>query len=187
MIFVLGNGRSRLGFDLNSISDFVVIGCNALYKEYTPTYLVAVDNKMIDEIQNSSYTGEVITSRRVDKENFRTYQTKFRIKAFCSGAFALDFAANLFRGIPIYLLGFDNLPKKNYKDSTIYINHPIYRARAGRWAHELFEKDYMAVMKYWKDTSFTNVIHPTLSNPMLETLGTLPNYKTITYDALVTQ
>ena len=87
----------------------------------------------------------------------------------------------------VIMIGFDNLPKKKYIESTIYTNHPIYRKRNGRWAHELFEKDYCAAMKYWSDVEFVNVLHPTLSNPMLDTLGKLPNYSTTTYDALVTQ
>lgn len=186
MIFVIGNGRSRLGFDLNKLNNYPTIGCNALYTEYTPRYLVAVDNKMAEEIKNSTYSGNVFTPNKIDKPNFYKYSTKFRNKAFCSGAYALDLAAYLDYET-VVMIGFDNLPKKNYKESTVYPTHAIYSERNGRWAHELFEKDYMAVMKYWPGTKFTNVIHPTLSNPMQNTLGTLSNYSTITYEALVAQ
>jgi hypothetical protein len=188
MIFVIGNGKSRLGFDLNTLNNYPTIGCNALYTEYSPTYLLAVDNVMIEEIKNSTYSGNVYTpcSLKVDKNNFYKYNTKFRTKPYSSGAYALDLAGSL-EYKKVIMLGFDNLPKKHYKESTIYPNHPIYKRRNGRWAHELFEKDYCAAMKYWKDVEFVNVIHPTLSNPMQNTLGTLSNYSTITYEALVAQ
>ena len=54
--FVLGNGKSRLNADLNILKDHgVIYGCNALYREFEPDYLVAVDVKMINEIIDSGY------------------------------------------------------------------------------------------------------------------------------------
>jgi hypothetical protein len=48
---VVGNGESRLGFDLTKLpEDMVVFGCNALYRDLTPDYLGAVDVRMTAEI-----------------------------------------------------------------------------------------------------------------------------------------
>ena len=49
--FVLGNGTSRKNLDLEKLkSKGKIYGCNALYREFTPDYLIAVDVKMILEI-----------------------------------------------------------------------------------------------------------------------------------------
>jgi hypothetical protein len=54
--FVLGNGTSRRSIDLNQLKDQgTVYGCNALYREFDPDYLIAVDTKMILEINKAGY------------------------------------------------------------------------------------------------------------------------------------
>ena len=45
--FVLGNGTSREGIDLEEISKIgKVYACNAVYRTFAPDYLVAVDVKI---------------------------------------------------------------------------------------------------------------------------------------------
>ena len=40
----LGNGQSRQGLDLTKMKDYAtVIGCNAIYRDFTPDILVALD------------------------------------------------------------------------------------------------------------------------------------------------
>jgi len=59
--FVIGNGTSRLGFNLRQLIGLgQIYGCNALYREYAPNYdlpdyLIAIDDGMIEEIQNSDF------------------------------------------------------------------------------------------------------------------------------------
>ena len=58
--FVIGNGKSRLDFDLRSISKKgTVFGCNALYRDFAdrsvPHFLVAIDDAMITEIECSTF------------------------------------------------------------------------------------------------------------------------------------
>lgn len=54
--FVLGNGISRLKLKLDSIKGLgTIYGCNALYREFEPDHLVAVDVKMVNEIINAGY------------------------------------------------------------------------------------------------------------------------------------
>ena len=54
--FVVGNGTSRKPIDLNGLKKYgKVYGCNALYREFNADYLVAVDVKMILEINHSKY------------------------------------------------------------------------------------------------------------------------------------
>lgn len=54
--FVIGNGVSRKPINLNRLKEIAPIyGCNALYREFAPDYLIAVDTKMIKEITLNDY------------------------------------------------------------------------------------------------------------------------------------
>lgn len=56
---VIGNGESRKAFDLNSLPrEIPIYGCNALYRDYTPTVLFVRDEGMLQEI-NEKYMGRV--------------------------------------------------------------------------------------------------------------------------------
>jgi len=55
-VFLIGNGESRKGFDLNILKPFGrIYGCNAIYREYTPDVLVSVDHGIMHEIYHSGY------------------------------------------------------------------------------------------------------------------------------------
>ena len=48
---VIGNGPSRLQFELSTIgSKMTTYGCNALYRDYMPNYLIIMDMLMVCEI-----------------------------------------------------------------------------------------------------------------------------------------
>ena len=54
--FVLGNGESRRGIDINDLKERgTVFACNAVYRTHRPHYLIAVDPKMIHEIAETDY------------------------------------------------------------------------------------------------------------------------------------
>ena len=45
--YVIGNGPSRKGFDLNSLKDTgQTYGCNALYRDFLPDFIFSVDTKI---------------------------------------------------------------------------------------------------------------------------------------------
>ena len=54
-VFVLGNGESRDGYDLKQFRQWgKIYGCNALYRDYIPTYLFCIDGEMANEwVQNN--------------------------------------------------------------------------------------------------------------------------------------
>lgn len=48
---VIGNGTSRIGFNLEEIHALMTTyGCNALYRDFMPNYLISMDYSMVDEI-----------------------------------------------------------------------------------------------------------------------------------------
>jgi hypothetical protein len=51
----LGNGQSRSGLDLNKLKDYAtVIGCNAIYRDFSPDVLIALDSRMAHEIYRNA-------------------------------------------------------------------------------------------------------------------------------------
>ena len=58
--FVLGNGESRKGIDIDDLKEKgTVYACNAVYRTHQPHWLVAVDPKMMLEIAESDYCATV--------------------------------------------------------------------------------------------------------------------------------
>jgi len=107
--FVLGNGRSRLILDLEKAKNIgCIYGCNALYREFEPDHLIAVDVKMINEIIASGYhkTHSVWTNPN------KGVSTKSQInffnphKGWSSGPTAL-WLASTHSYKEIYVFGFD--------------------------------------------------------------------------------
>ena len=55
-VVVIGNGKSRQSIDLESLP-YTTYGCNAVYRDYSPSVLVTVDNGMMQEIY-TEYEGD---------------------------------------------------------------------------------------------------------------------------------
>lgn len=73
--WIVGNGTSRRGFDLERIKDTgVVYGCNALYRDYKtkgyilPHYLVAIDPGIITEIESSDFPSSRVIIPSADEQ-----------------------------------------------------------------------------------------------------------------------
>jgi hypothetical protein len=108
--FVLGNGTSRAGIDPKKLQEFgKIYGCNALYRELDPDFLIAVDVKMILEITKKEYqlknknvwTNQNKAYRGIEGLNF------FRpSKGWSSGPTALHMASQ-HNYNKIFILGFD--------------------------------------------------------------------------------
>ena len=56
MYIVMGNGESRLAVDYTLLEPHVTYGCNALFRDWSPTALVAIDEHMYHEVISSGYS-----------------------------------------------------------------------------------------------------------------------------------
>lgn len=107
--FVLGNGRSRLKLNLEQLrGKGTIIGCNALYREFEPDYLVAVDTKMVNEIIAAGYhkDHQVWTNPNKginSKKNINFFSPH---RGWSSGPTALWFSCTLGHK-DVYFFGFD--------------------------------------------------------------------------------
>jgi len=160
--FVLGNGQSRLNLNHNQLLPLgTVYACNAMYREFTPHYLIAVDVKMVNEIiasgyhkQNSVWTNPnkgVATKHCINMFNPH--------KGWSSGPTALWLACS--HGYKeIYIFGFDYQGIKG-KFNNVYADTYNYKKKNdvatfhGNWLTQT-EK----IIKEYRNIKFIRVIEP---------------------------
>lgn len=59
-VFCIGNGESRKGFDLEKLRPHgKIYGCNAIYREFTPDVLTAVDHGIMHEIYHAGMAQKI--------------------------------------------------------------------------------------------------------------------------------
>jgi len=165
--FVLGNGRSRLEINCEKLKDYgTVYGCNALYRDFLPDHLVAVDVKMVLELieNNVLDTTNVYTNFNNRFKDIAKLNIFYPSKGWSSGPTALWLAST--HGYDeIYILGFDYQGLQNNKRvNNVYAGTPNYKKEHepatfyGNWLRqtEAAVKEFGGI-KYFRvvtDTSF---------------------------------
>ena len=115
---VIGNGTNRLGFDLNQLKKpsgllgsrtVQTYGCNALYRDFNPDFLVAVGNNgIVDEIAGSGYTNEhIVYSSAIHLLEFPDKFYLIPHDAYADAGTTAAYIAAFDEHKKIYLLGFD--------------------------------------------------------------------------------
>lgn len=129
--FVLGNGTSRKFINPEGLRKHgTIYGCNALYREFSPDYLIAVDTKMILEINKSGYqnSNKVWTNRNKAFQKFVNFNYFKTSKGWASGPTAL-WKASEDGADEIYILGFDyqGIGDNNDKLNNLYADTYNYK------------------------------------------------------------
>lgn len=141
--FVLGNGVSRQGIDPRDLLRHgAVYGCNALYRSFAPTVLVATDRPISEEIQASGYARDhaFYTRRPLPGSGARKVPEQYR--GFSSGPIAAGLAA-IDQHNPVILLGFDLGPNIEGRFNNIYADTEFYKKTGdlptftGNWVRQL--------------------------------------------------
>lgn len=105
---IVGNGTTRKAFNLSEFrKQGPIFGCNALYREFEPDWLVAIDDKIVNEILSSNFPKEkfIITpfEEQFEPAVFNPYQPRNN-----AGMIAMDAAIK--RGYnDLICIGFDFL------------------------------------------------------------------------------
>lgn len=169
--FVLGNGQSRKGIDINDLKEKgTVYACNAVYRTHQPHWLVAVDPKMMLEIAETDYA--------VHNKVYSNYNNQYKKNpilldhvtwskpslGWSSGPTALKLACD--HGCKeIYILGFDyqglkeNSKNNRYKlnnlfgDTRNYKKHNDEATFYGNWVNQT-----KRCLDDYKDVKFHRVI-----------------------------
>jgi hypothetical protein len=183
--FVLGNGRSRLNVDLNKLKEHgKVYGCNALYREFSPDVLIAVDPKMIVEICQNGYQmqNQVWTNPNNRFSNFQRLNFFRNPRGWSSGPTAL-YKACLDVADEIYILGFDYHGNNNGLLNNIYADTDNYRKSSDQATyHGNWLKQTEHVIREFPNTFFYRVIDK--NTKLIEEWRGLTNFRHIDYDAL---
>lgn len=160
--FVLGNGTSRRNIPLEPLKQYgKVYACNAVYREFKPDYLIAVDAKMVFEICKSGYQQKHEVWTNPNKAYDKLVRLNFfnPSKGWSSGPTALDLASTHGHD-NIYILGFDYQGTKDDRINNIYADTPNYKKSSdkatyfGNWLRQTgvviqqnFKKRYIRVVE----------------------------------------
>lgn len=125
---VIGNGISRQKFNLNHLTAKHVqtYGCNALYRDFEPDFLIAVGNNIGNEIALSGYANNHVVYSTTDNiiKHPNTFHLIPQNPSWNAGAIAAYLAC--FDGhTTVYLVGHDGLDTPGYfnnvyKDTNAY-------------------------------------------------------------------
>lgn len=194
---VIGNGTSRLDFNLarlleyrvgslnnwkpaQQVKKFYTYGCNALYRDYRPDFLVATGDSLVNEIAESGICDRYIVYAY--NTSLMEHPGKFHLipqnPRFNSGALAAYLAA--FDGHKkIYMMGFDgnDTPNYNYNVYAGTANYPELRTTIleDYWVHSLLQ-----VMATYNDVEFIRVA-PTTGFRTPEPWKFCTNFRTIDF------
>ena len=183
-IFVLGNGESRKGIQIEDLKQHgKVFACNGVYRTDTPDVLVAVDPKMLLEIAESDY----VINNNVWSNFNSMYKKNDKIMnhvqffqpslGWSSGPTALKYAAD-HKPRKIYILGFDyqghndkqrKIFNNMFKDTRNYKKSTEEATFFGNWLRQT-----KSVINENSNTNYIRVIAPDNYNP--EELNKSKNY-----------
>lgn len=128
--FVLGNGTSRKHFDIEKLrGKGTIYACNAVYRDFEPDVLIAVDPKMVHEIVADKYHDNhvVWTNYNNGYKNYTNLNYFQPSRGWSSGPTAL-FKASEDNYKSIYILGFDYMGLNGGKKfNNIFADTPNYK------------------------------------------------------------
>jgi len=186
----IGNGESRLQFNLENIANhkgglfgtnrLQTYGCNALYRDFTPDFLVAVGDDIVKEIAQSNYVNNNIVY--TNGQHILEYPGKFYLvpqnPSFDAGALAVYLAC--FDGHKkIFLMGFDGY------DETSPINN-VYKGTNGYPVEDELQNETFwnlslnTVINTYPDVEFISVM-PTAQWYLDSMFDSKPNFRQIDY------
>ena len=160
--FVIGNGTSRFPIQLEKLKPLgKIYGCNALYREFTPDYLIAVDTRMVIEISKQGYQLQhpVYTNPNRSYQKIEGLNLFNPSKGWSSGPTAM-WLASQHTYDTIYILGFDykgldkgRMVNNMYADTLNYKKTSDRATFYGNWL-----KQTSNILKENPKTTFIRVI-----------------------------
>jgi hypothetical protein len=181
---VIGNGSSREGFELFHLNNPLIglfgakavqtYGCNALYRDFKPTFLIATGAEIAQEIVDSGYCDDNIVY--ANSGTVARYPGKFYLVPqdphYNSGTLAAYLAC--FDGHEkVYLCGFDGETGAN-----MYADTPCYQPNNDTVNDVFWNKAMLQIMTLYPDTEFIRVVPNDGYSCPTEWLS-LPNFRQI--------
>jgi hypothetical protein len=182
--FVLGNGTSRKPFSLSEIQkNGTMYACNAVYREFAPDHLIAVDTKMILEIAKSEYQlkNSVWTNPNKVYSKIPNLNIFDPSLGWSSGPTALHLASK--HGYTdIYILGFDYVGLDS-KINNVYAGTLNYKRKQDRATfHGNWLRQTQIVIEKNPQTRYIRVAEPDgFEPPELERLSNVVTITTLDF------
>mgnify|MGYP001356055921 CR=1 FL=1 len=139
-VTIIGNGESRLGFDLQPLKKFsTVVGCNAQFRDYNFDYFVCADRHMCQEAVNTVGKQTIIYTRDKWADMFAMWPNVKKLPAlpyegdkrqdepfhWGTGPYA-GVLGLTFKPKAIFMLGFDLHPLTKDKPNNMYTGSEGY-------------------------------------------------------------
>ena len=184
----IGNGESRLLFDLTHIVNhrgglfganrLQTYGCNALYRDFTPDFLIASGDKIIEEISASGYCNDNIVY--ADGASILKHPGKFYLIPqgiqWDTGSLAAYMAC--FDGHKkIFLIGYDNYHFPGIMNN-VYKNTNGYSSITDTQDGTFWTMSLHKIMSTYTDVEFIKVM-PTASEWTPPEITALINFRQI--------
>lgn len=172
-VFLIGNGESRKHFDLEKLrGKGTIIGCNALYRDFVPDILVAIDAKMLNELKKAKYDEENIVLIPANRSIALSRQLRWKCHKFnTSGCFAMQFIKQIIKAKNCYMLGMDGYP------GNVYLGSKNYEGK-GTSSYTTIINYYIIALDIPGETVFINVNHKDAWEKQVKDRD---NYKCISY------
>lgn len=164
---MIGNGLSRKNFQINLLmkhlsgrlgaTSMQTYGCNAFYRDFEPTFMIAVGNEICNEMVQSGYCDRHIVYANSDK--ILKYPNKFYLipQDFVSNAGTIATYLACFDGHgKIYLLGFDNCAGEYY-NNNIYAGTRGYASIKQNYSDDYWIMAMEQVMSLYNEVEFVRV------------------------------
>ena len=191
---VIGNGPSRLDFDMRAIfehrggllgADTVqTYGCNALSRDYTPDFLVARGNGIIAELAGKDYpTDNIVYTSSI---HLLEYPNKFYLiprDPYTDAGTTAAYIAAFDGHKKIFLLGFDNQDTPDY-NYNVYADTDGYSATRSEASSQKWVADRAMLINTYNDVDFVWVTNAG-SVTMPDEWAALVNFRQISFNAFV--
>lgn len=136
---IIGNGINRLGFDLSQLKKpsgllgartVQTYGCNALYRDFAPDFLVAVGNNgIVDEIADRGYTNDhIVYAGAIHLLEFPGKFYLIPYDVYADAGTTAAYIAAFDEHKKIYLIGFDGQEPGDW-NNNVYAGTRCYDAK----------------------------------------------------------
>lgn len=161
---VIGNGINRLGIDLQNLKKpsgllgsrtVQTYGCNALYRDFTPDFLVAVGNNgIVDEIAERGYTNEnIVYSSAIHLLEFPGKFYLIPYDVYADAGTTAAYIAAFDEHKKIYLLGFDGQEPGNW-NNNVYAGTKGYDSKTANIDSSEWIKNRKQLFDVYNDVDF---------------------------------
>tara|TARA_B100000242_G_scaffold151250_1_gene107960 strand:- start:4828 stop:5436 length:609 start_codon:yes stop_codon:yes gene_type:complete len=156
--FIIGNGNSRLSFDLTELSKHgKMYGCNALYRDHIPDVLVSVDPPITEEISKYNIPLQTKHYARKPKHDASHKLTEKQNSGYSSGPIACKLAS-LDAHSTQFLVGFD-FASLNDNINNVYAGTNGYWPKTNRATyHGNWVKQFAEIFEEFPEYKYYRVL-----------------------------